>query len=434
MIVLIAIAISLIFAGSPVKADQVFLFSDDLSTQFDIDQSQTSAKFSLGRFSTADDSVSSVVVSKVIANPFKTIVSARLDISIYMPSNARIIYYLSNNSGFRWMQVNPGFTYAFDSAGNELRWKAVIARESPVVASAYIDGVNITYTVSDSITPSPYTYSNSNENRGSLGGVLYGSGGDLQSFVCDALSSVGLGCGASQKVAIPVYGQSSLQPVTAPAFQNISQGQSKQQVNVNGSTGSLQASIANVTVKRPVSDDEVILVKVAATNGVRQTLGLGTNEAIFEIVKGQKHFIPTVDIFFDYGVDLNAVQSVTHKDLEPFPRVKLVNVHNDRKKNYYITEGYMIRLIPNKLVFESYGDRVEDIVTISKKEFNFYPRNQYIFLENPLNADIFQIISDGTKRYVVPQVIRRLGIKQNQIAPINQVQLDAYSNGNPILF
>ena len=94
----------------------------------------------------------------------------------------------------------------------------------------------------------------------------------------------------------------------------------------------------------------------------------------------------------------------------------------------------MIRLIPNKNVFESYGDREEDIITISKKEFNFYPRNQYVFLENPLNAAIYQIVDNGTKRYVVPQVMKRLRMKQEQIAPINQIQLDVYQNSQPIIF
>ena len=94
----------------------------------------------------------------------------------------------------------------------------------------------------------------------------------------------------------------------------------------------------------------------------------------------------------------------------------------------------MIRLIPNQRVFESYGDREEDIITISKKEFNFYPRNQYVFLENPLSANVFQIVNDGSKRYVVPQVMKRLRMNPEQIAPINQAQLDAYQNSNPIIF
>jgi hypothetical protein len=278
--------------------------------------------------------------------------------------------------------------------------------------------------------------------------VLYGSGGDLNSFVCDSLASIGLGCGVPQPVSTPVYGQSSPPqqaaiPAPTPAPQSAPQ-QSNQQVNIDNN---LQASIANVTIKRAASDDEVILVKVfvpienrgsstgvRTTNGVSPTLGLDTNYAIFEIIRGQKHFIPTIDIFFDYGFDLNVVQSITREDLESFPRAKLVNVYGGGKKTYYLTEGRMIRMIPNDRIFESYGDRKEDVITISKKEFNFYPRNQYVFLENPLSPDVYQIVDDGTKRYVVPQVMKRLRIERYQIAPINKQQFDAYSNGTPIIF
>ena len=439
----VILSLIFIFIGLSANANQVFLFSDDLSAQFNINQSQTTAKFVSGRFYTADDSVSSAVVSKIVANPFKMIISARLDVSVSVPSGTTIVYYLSNNNGLRWTQVNPGYTYTFDSVGNELRWRVVIVRESPFLASAYLDNINITYTVSDSLTPSPSI----NSNQGSLSTVIYGNGGDLNAFVCGILASIGSGCGSPQKTATPAYGQPNSRPAATltPAPQEPS-SQPNRQANVGNN---LQASIANVTVKRTASDDEVILVKVpvsvenqgsstvvGATNDIKlkQTLGLSTNDAIFEIIRGQKHFIPTIDIFFDYGFDLSAVQSITHKDLEPFPRTKLVKVNGDKKKTYYITEGYMIRLIPNKNVFESYGDREEDIITISTKEFNFYPRNQYVFLENPLNAAIYQIVDNGTKRYVVPQVMKRLRMKQEQIAPINQIQLDVYQNSQPIIF
>lgn len=429
------------FIGSTAKADQIFLFSDDLYAQSDIDRSQTSAKFSGGRFYTADDSVSSIVASGVVANPTKVIISARLDVSAFMPSNARIIYYLSNDAGFKWTQVNPGFTYAFDSAGNELKWKAVITRESPLVASAYIDNINLTYMVSDSITPSPFLNSvNSVNNRRTADAVLYGGGGDLNSFVCDALSSLGLGCGASHKVDIQQI------PILSPSEQQnrgsaISQSRPKVEREIGtDTTGSLQASIANITIKRSVSDDEVILIKVSilallkSKEKLRPTLGLNTDDAIFEIIKGQRHFIPTMDIFYDYGFDLKAVQSATQNDLERFPRAKLAKVYKDKKSNYYLTEGYMIRLIPNERVFQSYGDRKEDMITISKKEFNFYPRNQFVFLENPLTADVFQIVDNGTKRYIVPQVTQRLKINPEQIAPINKIQLDSYQNSIPVIF
>ena len=178
----------------------------------------------------------------------------------------------------------------------------------------------------------------------------------------------------------------------------------------------------------------MILIKASSNSDIRETIGLNTGEAIFEIIKGQKHFIPTVDIFFDYGFDLSAVQNVTRNELNRFPRTKLVSVKGDKNKIYYITEGGMVRLIPNDDVFKSYGNRKEDVVVISKKEFNFYPRNQYVYLENPLTYDIFQISDSGIKRYVVPQVVRQLRITADQIAPINKAQFDAYEYGSPIIF
>ena len=245
-------------------------------------------------------------------------------------------------------------------------------------------------------------------------------GGGPKVLVCDVLESLGLGCGSSSIQS----GNSS--PNSSSSSNNNGDEQ--------GQNNYLGASITNAAIRRIVSDEEVTLVKIPAGGDIRPTIGLTTNDAVFEIIKGQKHFIPTVDIFFDYGFDLSVVQSITRKDLELFPRAKLVNVYDSGKDIYYITEGYMIRLIPNDRVFKSYGDREEDIIMISKKESNFYPRNQYVFLENPLSADVYQIVDDGTRRYVVPQVMKRLRIGQYQIAPINKIQLDAYKHGQPIIF
>ena len=93
----------------------------------------------------------------------------------------------------------------------------------------------------------------------------------------------------------------------------------------------------------------------------------------------------------------------------------------------------MIRLIPHKTVSESYGDREEDIVIISKKEFNYYPQNQFVFLENPLNRDVFQVLQGKTKRYITPQAVKRMKIDSEQIAPINQIELATYKTEKPII-
>ena len=400
----------------PVKADQVFAFSEDLTSNYNLDMGQTGAKISGGRAFTADDSVSSGITSDVIANPSKAIISARLDVSDNIPSNTRIIYYISNNNGQRWMQVNPGYTYSFDSVGNQLRWKAVIAKESLLVGSAYIDSVYLAYTESDTLAVnSNNTYNNYAYNGSGISNI----GGDVNSLVCNVLSLVGLGCGSAQTtnyVGSANY-VSSAQITPSPAVVTTTSSDTS---DSSGNNSNLAATIFTAGEKQEGSDS-VNLVRVK------------NQPEIYEIVGGKKHLIPTMDIFYDYGFKLEWVQDITQKQLDKFPRIKLMQVTGNKKKTYYFTEGGMIRLVPDKNVFNSYGDREEDIIIISKKEFNFYPQNQFVFLENPLNRDVFQIIQGKTKRYITPQAVKRMKIDPEQIAPINQTELATYKTDKPIV-
>ena len=395
------------------KADQIFAFSDDLSSNYRLNMSQTRAKISGGRAFTADDSVSSDVTSDIVANPSKVIISARVDVSDYIPSNARIIYYISNNNGQRWMQVNPGYTYLFDSVGNQLHWKAIITRESSRVESAYLDSVYLAYTVSDTLTVNQNNiYTNSGYNDSNV----LNFGNDLNSFVCNALSLIGLGCG---EVSPTIYVKST-QTVT-PTLPMITTTVSNTSNDSEKNSG-LIATIYNAGTKNKKDNGiDIILVRIPK------------HEEIYEIVGGKKHLIPTMDIFYDYGFKLELVQDITQKQLDKFPRIKLMQINGDKKKTYYFTEGGMMRLIPDKTVFGSYGDREEDIIVISKKEFNFYPQNQFVFLERPLKRDVFQIVN-GKKRYVTPMAVERMKIKPSEIAPVNETELAYYKIGSPIIF
>lgn len=207
-----------------------------------------------------------------------------------------------------------------------------------------------------------------------------------------------------------------------------------QTANISGGlnqTANLSANVSGA-VKRNVSRDKVVLVKVPAVDGLNPTLGLNENVAIYEIIKGQRHFIPTADIFASYGFDFKSVQDISRADLEKFPRTKIVQVDGNKKKKYYITETGYIRLLPSDEVFESYGNRKEDLVVISETEFSFYPRNQFVYLEG--TVDVFQISEEGVKRYVVPQMLNKWKITFDQIAPINKAEFEAYKYGTPILF
>jgi len=163
---------------------------------------------------------------------------------------------------------------------------------------------------------------------------------------------------------------------------------------------------------------------------------------VYRIVNGLKHSLPTTQIFYSYGFQLETVQKISAADLAKFPTARLFKVETEEKNKdedvtptiYYLTEGGMLRPIINDAVFYSYGNRKEDIVTINQKEFNYYPRNQYIYLERPkMDRDIYQI-TGGVKRYLTPVAVKRLDLKENEIAPVNQFEFDAYPEMEAVIF
>lgn len=159
--------------------------------------------------------------------------------------------------------------------------------------------------------------------------------------------------------------------------------------------------------------------------------------AVYRIVEGKKHSIPTEEIFYSYGFDLNIVQDITQKELDKYPLARLfiiAGADEDNPTIYYLTDQKTIRPILNDKTFYSYGDRKEDIIAINQKEFNYYPRNEFVFVERPeLSRDIYQI-TGGIKRYLTPVAVKRMDLKETEIAPINQIEFDEYPEGEPIIF
>lgn len=112
-------------------------------------------------------------------------------------------------------------------------------------------------------------------------------------------------------------------------------------------------------------------------------------------------------------------------------RVSLIRSSADRNKIYYLTETGFKRLIPSNDILDSYGDKKSDIVTVSEKKISFYPDNQYVYVLDPYNPDVFKI--DGKyKYYLTPMAITRLGIRSFEVAPINKFEFDYYKYGRPI--
>jgi hypothetical protein len=160
----------------------------------------------------------------------------------------------------------------------------------------------------------------------------------------------------------------------------------------------------------------------------------GTDE-VYRIVSGQKHLIPTNDIFLSYGYSSRIIKPMTAADLARYPFARLFQVTGDESGVvYYLTDNGSIRPMLNDDVFFSYGNRKEDIILITQKEFNFYPRNQFVYVNAPYeNRDVFQIVG-GVKRFVTPMALKRMKIKDFEVMPINITEFDAYPPSAPIIF
>ncbi len=242
---------------------------------------------------------------------------------------------------------------------------------------------------------------------------------DPQTIVCNSLNAVGIGC-ASQTTT--PYIPSSYQPkpthLNFDIFSNTPVASTGTSTSADNSN--LTATIANATAPTDLSGQKINLVSVP------------NSQDIYELVNGQKHIFPSIAIFYDYGYTLDMVQPISQTQLDKYPRAGLIKVQGS-SSIYYLTEGGLVRQVNNpSQIFAFYGDRAEDVITISRKEFNFYPTNQYVYQISPLNLDVFQISGSG-KRYLTPMAVARLNIRSEQVAPVSKSELDSYKTLAPLI-
>ena len=180
--------------------------------------------------------------------------------------------------------------------------------------------------------------------------------------------------------------------------------------------------------------DAIILVQVPGSSD------------IYRIMGGKKFLIPTQvnnAVFNSYGFNKADIVPMSKEKLNTYPRVKLVTVVGTSSKTvYYLTEVGMLRLIPNKKIFDSYADVDHDISVINAVEFSLYPKNQYIFNEETLvlgqprqnfeNQNLggrvprVFLISNLTKQEVSYQQLAVWDVTDSMIAPVNQMEFDFY--------
>jgi len=149
-------------------------------------------------------------------------------------------------------------------------------------------------------------------------------------------------------------------------------------------------------------------------------------ERVYKVVNGKLIWVPTVSAFNAQGLKWSDVQNVDASRLNQYPRAKLLQASGD-PKIYYITESGLKRHIPNETIFDSYGNKWEDVVRVTSAEINSFPDATLIKAE-----DGYQVykIENGQKRWIkTDAAFKRLKLDWNKVTPVNSAELDAYPEG-----
>jgi len=152
-------------------------------------------------------------------------------------------------------------------------------------------------------------------------------------------------------------------------------------------------------------------------------------QEVYQIINGKYRWIPTPSIFNNYGFKERDIKLIYQSEINRYERAKLVRVGLS-SDIYYITKSWMKRKVPNMDVFYSYGNKLEDVISISQIELNWYPENRLIKFDNDWKI---YYLENGQKRWIKsPAIFNRIGFDWAKIAPVNWQEINAYPTGGAI--
>lgn len=151
-------------------------------------------------------------------------------------------------------------------------------------------------------------------------------------------------------------------------------------------------------------------------------------QEIWRIRNGLKHWIPTMDVFYDYGYTKDKIEPISPARLASYKRADHVRLAGDSGTIYYITESGLKRELPNLNVFYSYGNKREEIVEVLQKELDAYPEVETVKYNDhwriyKLEKRNGQIVKRWIKS---PQAFEKHNFNWSRIAPINWTEFNAY--------
>lgn len=152
----------------------------------------------------------------------------------------------------------------------------------------------------------------------------------------------------------------------------------------------------------------------------------GSDGKVYKIIGNKKIWIPSAVAFNIQGLKWENIQKVADSQISQYVRIKLLQAIGDLKV-YYITESGLKRHIISAEIFNSYGNKWEDIIQVSATDVNSYGNNVLVKVEG--DAKVYKL-ENGQKRWIkTAEAFNKLKLDWTQIAPVNAAELGAYMEG-----
>jgi len=150
---------------------------------------------------------------------------------------------------------------------------------------------------------------------------------------------------------------------------------------------------------------------------------------VFRVVDGKRLWVPTISAFNAQGLKWDNIGEASDKELEKYPKIKLIK-EKGNDKIFYITNSGMKKYIINAKVFSSYNNKYSDVVEVDSEIVSSFDTVDLFKDED--GSKVYKI--EGNKKMWVKseKVFNKHNFDWNKVVPANKVELDAYADAEAL--
>lgn len=181
---------------------------------------------------------------------------------------------------------------------------------------------------------------------------------------------------------------------------------------------------AFVKAEYKIADVQTVTIAQIASYSDVTLFKVADDSKVYYIEKGKKRHIPTAAVFEGYGFKWNEIVTITAKERDGYIDVSLIKVADEPK--VYLIQAGKKRHIPNASVFEDYGFKWNEIFVVSKDERDAYTD---VKLVKTADKSAVYYLQDGKKELIASaSAFVSRGFKWNEIFVVSAKELATYPN------